>query len=70
MPDAHEYATKLAKLPARIAAIVGKTYTVQGDGAVMADDQALSMIRDILEDLDPEVIGRNKDKRMARAKAS
>jgi hypothetical protein len=66
MAEAHEYATKLAKLPDRIAAIVGKTFTVQGDEASMADDQALAMIRDLLEELDSTVIDRNKDKRLAR----
>jgi hypothetical protein len=66
MSNAHEYATRLAKLPDRIAAIVGKTYTVQGDEASMADDQALSMIRDLLEELDPTVVTRNKNKRLAR----
>jgi hypothetical protein len=70
MPNAHEYATRLAKLPDRIAAIVGKTHTVQGDQAEMADDQALSMIRDLLEELDDQVVERNKKKRIARAKAS
>jgi hypothetical protein len=66
MPEAHEYATKLAKLPDRIGAIVGKTFTVQGDGASIADDQALGMIRDLLEELDETVIERNQNKRLAR----
>jgi len=66
MVQAHEYATKLAKLPDRIAAIVGKTFTVQGDEASMADDQALSMIRDLVEELDDQVIERNKNKKLNR----
>lgn len=66
MPVPQDYATKLAKLPDRIAAIVGKTFTVQGDTAQMADDQALSMIRDLLEELDSQIIERNKNKKLAR----
>jgi hypothetical protein len=66
MPRAEEGARKLAVLPDRVAAVVGKTYAVMGDEAQMADDQALMMIRDLLEDLDPTVIERNKNKRLNR----
>lgn len=70
MAEPHEFAAKLAKLPDRIAAIVGKTFTVQGDGASVADDEALSMIRDLLEEVDDQIIERNKDKRLARGRRS
>ncbi|MBA3241992.1 MAG: hypothetical protein H0T60_12265 [Acidobacteria bacterium] len=63
---AEEYAVKLAKLPDRIAAVIGKTYAVMGDGALIADDEANMMIRDLLEELDTSVIERNKNKRLAR----
>ncbi|HYP29382.1 MAG TPA: hypothetical protein VE262_21910 [Blastocatellia bacterium] len=61
-----EAAVKLAKLPERIAVIVGKTYVVKGDGAELADDEALGMICDLLNELDETLIPRNKDKRLAR----
>ena len=71
MDQAHEYATKLAKLPDRIAAVVGKTYAVMGDAAWdedrhLADNEALAMIVDLLEELDETIIERNKNKRLAR----
>jgi hypothetical protein len=67
MPE--EYAVRLAKLPERMAAIVGKTYRVQGDSAPLADDTAVSMICDLLDELDETLIERNKDKRLSRKKA-
>lgn len=63
---AEEYAMKLAKLPDRVAAVIGKTYAVMGDAAQIADDQANMMIRDLLEELDPTLITRNQNKRLAR----
>jgi hypothetical protein len=65
-----EYAVKAAKLPDRIAAIVAKTYAVQGDAAQLADDEALMMIRDLLDELDETLIERNKNKRLARRATS
>lgn len=65
---AEEYAVKLARFPDRVAAIVGKTFTVMGADALergIADDQALGMIRDLLNELDPTLIDRNKKKRLA-----
>lgn len=59
-------AMKVIRLPDRIAAIVGKTYAVMGDGAKLADDEALTRIRDLLEELDPKLIERNKNKRLSR----
>ena len=66
MGRAEDYATKLAKLPDRIAAVVAKTYAVMGDAAEIRDDQALMMIRDLEEELDPAVIDRNKNKGLNR----
>ena len=63
---AEEYAVKVAKLPDRIAAIVAKTYAVMGDGAQLADDEALMMIRDRLDELDATLIPRNQHKRLVR----
>ncbi len=64
--SAEEYAVKASKLPDRIAAIIGKTYAEMGDAAQLADDEALMMIRDVLLELDPTLIERNKNKRLAR----
>lgn len=63
---ADEYAIKVAKLPDRIAAIVGKTYAEQGDTAPLADDEALMQIRDLLNELDETLIPRNKNKKLSR----
>ena len=64
--EANEYAKRLARLPDRIAAIVGKTYAEMGDAAELADDEALMMIRDLLMELDDTLIERNRHKRLAR----
>jgi hypothetical protein len=61
-----KYAMKVAKLPERIAAVVGKTYAVMGDAFEVADDEALMRIRDYLEEIDPSLIERNKNKRLGR----
>lgn len=63
---AEETAVRLARLPERIAAIVGKTYVVKGDGAELSDDEALGMICDLLNEVDESLIPTNKDKRLAR----
>lgn len=52
------------KLPDRVAVILGKTFAVCGDDAKLPDDQALIRIRDLLEAIDPEIINRNKNKRL------
>jgi hypothetical protein len=64
MPE--EYAVRLAKLPDRIAAIIGKTYSEVGDSAPLADDTAVGMIRDLLNELDERLIERNKNKRLSK----
>jgi len=69
---AEEQATRLAKLPDRIAAIVGKTYGEIGDQfdpenpGHLADNDALVLITDLLHDIDPKLIERNKAKRLIR----
>lgn len=62
-----DYATKVAKFPDRVAAIISKTYAVMGDGAQIADDQANMMIRDLCDELDETLIERNKNKRLSRS---
>ena len=64
--NAEQYALRLAKLPDRIAAVVGKTYAEKGDAFEIADDQAVMMIRDLLIELDETLIERNKNKRLPR----
>jgi hypothetical protein len=66
MAAPEEYAMKVAKLPDRIAAIIGKTYAEQGDAATLADDEALMMIRDLELEIDDTIIERNKNKRLAK----
>ncbi len=71
MSGAEDNARKLAKLPDRIAMIVGKTAVEQGDAwdeekGGLCDDTALMKIRDLLNEIDPTLIDRNKGKRLAR----
>lgn len=51
-----------------VAIIIGRTYAERGDAAIIADDVALMMIRDLLLDADEGIIKRNKMKRLPRAK--
>lgn len=69
MPEA--YAIALRKFPERVAAIAAKTFAVKGadafdEGKGLADDQAISMIIDLLFELDPKLIERNQNKSLAR----
>jgi hypothetical protein len=66
MPEALDYAMKLAKFPDRVAAIIAKTYAVMGDAAQLSDDEALMMIRDLCDELDDTLVERNKNKRLSR----
>lgn len=50
----------------RIAAVVGQTYAELGEAAQLADDEAVEMIRDLLLNFDPEVIDRNRFRRLRR----
>lgn len=63
--EARNYANSLTALPDKIAAILGKTYAVRGDDCTMADDEALTRIRDLLVDIDEKIIERNKKKRLS-----
>lgn len=65
---AEEYAAKLAKLPDRVAVIIGKTYSEIGDEFEVSDDTAVGMIRDLLYDIDPSLIEQNKNKKLSRRK--
>lgn len=56
---------KIVKFPERVAAIVAKTFAVRGDDYSLSDDEALVRIKDLLEELDPEIIARNKNKRLS-----
>lgn len=59
-------AASYLKFPERVAAIVGKTYAVMGDGFKLPDDEALTRIRDLLDELDETLVERNKKKRLSR----
>lgn len=59
-------AAQLMKFPERIAAIVGKTYSIRGDDWKMSNDEALTRIRDLLDEIDPTLIKRNQNKRLSR----
>ncbi|HKV41696.1 MAG TPA: hypothetical protein VJX67_21005 [Blastocatellia bacterium] len=62
MPE--ELAIKMRRLPDRLAAIVGKTFAIQGDDASLPDDEALTRIAELLSDIDPHLVARNKGKRL------
>ena len=47
-----------------IAVIVGKTYAERGESAQLADDLALMLIRDLLLDLDAEIIDRHRNQKL------
>jgi DNA-directed RNA polymerase subunit RPC12/RpoP len=69
MPEDH--AVLVAKFPERVAAIVGKTFEVIGADAFgrgLADDEALALIRNLLNEIDPDLIERNKHKSLSRLK--
>lgn len=70
MKKPQDYAGKLAKLPDRIAAVLAKTVAVQGDAFEVDDSVALMMILDTINDLDPSLIERNANKKLARPKRS
>jgi hypothetical protein len=54
----------LHRLTEQIAVVIGQTYADLGEGAMLADDQALAMIRDLLLDYQPEIIERNRGRRL------
>jgi hypothetical protein len=53
----------------RVAVIVGKTYAERGDDAQLADDLALMLIRDLLLQLDPEIIDRHRNRKLPSPRA-
>lgn len=55
---------KLLKLPDQIAAVLGKTYVIRGDDFLLSDDVVLLEMKEILKSIDPDIIERNKDKRV------
>ena len=61
-----EHSVQLLKFPERVAAILGKTYAVRGDDFKLSDDEALTRIRDLCDEMDDALIARNKDKRLSR----
>ena len=68
---AEEYAVKASLFPERVARVVGKTFSVIGSDAFdrgLADDQAIAMIKDLLDEMDQHLIERNKNKSIARLK--
>jgi hypothetical protein len=65
---ADEMARKLLKLPNRVAAAMKGTFAICGDDAKVADDVALLMIKDLLEEIDPDIFrrpARRKEKRLS-----
>jgi hypothetical protein len=53
----------------RVAIIVGKTYAERGESAQLADDLALMLIRDLLLDLDAEIIDRHRNRKLPSRRA-
>jgi hypothetical protein len=45
-----------------VADIIGKSYVERGDGAQLADDVALLMVREILLEIDAVIIERHRDR--------
>ncbi len=64
--DPKEYAAKLQRLPDRVAAVLAKTVAWQGDGFELDDATALVMLTDLITDLDPSLMERNANKKLAR----
>ena len=48
----------------QVAAIIGKTYAERGESAQLADDLALMLIRDLLLDLDADIIDRHRNQKL------
>jgi hypothetical protein len=56
------------KLYDQIAAVISKTYAEVGEVAELADDEAISLIRELLLDHDPAVIDRNRFRKVSLVK--
>ena len=57
---------ELSQLVELIALVVSKTYVERGDSFALADDEALTLIRDLLLRYNPSVVARNKNKRLPK----
>jgi hypothetical protein len=57
---------ELSQLVEIIALVVSKTYVERGDSFALADDEALTLIRDLLLRYNPSVVARNKNKRLPK----
>lgn len=57
---------ELLELAEVIACVIGKTYVERGDSFNLADDEALTLIRDLLLRYNPRIVARNKNKRLAK----
>jgi hypothetical protein len=62
--DLAQYRNWLGEFFDEIAGIIGKTYVERGDGAQLADDVALLMVREILLEIDAGIIERHRDRPM------
>jgi hypothetical protein len=58
-----DMAKKVLRLPDAIARVIAQTYTVCGDDFKLGDDVALQQIRDLLEEIDPNIMTRPKRRR-------
>lgn len=61
-----QQSAQFLRFPERVAAIVGKTYSIRGDDFTLSDDEAMARIRDLLDELDETLVERNKNKRLSR----
>ena len=60
--DFAQYRNWLGEFFEDVAGIIGKTYVERGDGAQLADDVALLMVREILMEIDAGIIERHRDR--------
>lgn len=51
-----EQTKKILQLPLKIAAVVAQTWEIQGDDAVLDNSEAITRIRDMLDDIDADLI--------------
>jgi len=54
-----QYEKRLVQLADHLAAVIGQTHIQRGEDALLADDTALEMLRDLLIEFDETVIIRN-----------
>jgi hypothetical protein len=57
---------ELRGLVETIAVVVSKTYVERGDSFVLADDEALTIISDLLIQYHPSILARNRNKKIPR----